>query len=417
MIGLPAHRYASLVAVLLTSALMAQQGFVLHDGTPLRLRLNRNLSSADAKIGDSADFEVLEDVKIDSTVVIARGATAIATITEAESKRRMARGGKLDINIDYVRLVNGDKVALRAVKEAKGGGHTGAMTGAIVATSLVFWPAAPFFLFMHGKDITIPKGTEITAYIAGEIPLDAAKFPGAAVTQQFTVSAGPETAARQSAASPLAGTSVKRMTNWDVISLKSAGLSDELVIAKIKTTPAGFQLDANDIIALRRSNVSEALIEAMIAATAPPNVAPPSQVTTAPPVAVPQSLSSAPASQANPQASAPTSPPRGSVLAKLKGTFGDDIDGRKPSSPQPQQTTPSVPSQFALNSVTITSTPAGARIFVDGYTAGLTPNVVKLASGTYKLRLEASGYETYTQQITVQPGQVASFAVVLNGSK
>jgi len=40
----------------------------------------------------------------------------------------------------------------------------------------VFFPAAPFFLFMHGKDITIPKGTEITAYIAADTPLDPAKF-------------------------------------------------------------------------------------------------------------------------------------------------------------------------------------------------------------------------------------------------
>ena len=50
------------------------------------------------------------------------------------------------------------------------------MTGAIVATSLVVWPAAPFFLFMHGKDTTIPKGTEITAYVNGNMPLDPAKF-------------------------------------------------------------------------------------------------------------------------------------------------------------------------------------------------------------------------------------------------
>ena len=88
----------------------------------------------------------------------------------------MARGGKLDINIDSVRLVSGEKAALRAVKEVKGGGHTGAMTGGIVATSLVFFPAAPFFLFMHGKDISIPKGTEITAYVNGDMRLDLSKF-------------------------------------------------------------------------------------------------------------------------------------------------------------------------------------------------------------------------------------------------
>ena len=144
----------------------------LHDGTPVRLRLSRNLSSADAKTGDTVDFEVLEDVKVDGMLLIARGGTAIGTVTDAEHKKRMARGGKLDMTIDYVRLVNGDKVALRAVKETSGGGHTGAMTGAMVATALVAWPAAPFFLFMHGKDTTIPKDTEITAYVNSEVRLD-----------------------------------------------------------------------------------------------------------------------------------------------------------------------------------------------------------------------------------------------------
>src|SRR6266481_5060726 len=50
------------------------------------------------------------------------------------------------------------------------------MTGAIVATSIVFFPAAPLFLFMHGKDITIPKGTEVTAYVNGDYPIDLVKL-------------------------------------------------------------------------------------------------------------------------------------------------------------------------------------------------------------------------------------------------
>src|SRR5215831_19432595 len=50
------------------------------------------------------------------------------------------------------------------------------MTGAMVATSVVFFPAAPLFLFIHGKDITIPQGTEITAFVQGDMHLDMAKF-------------------------------------------------------------------------------------------------------------------------------------------------------------------------------------------------------------------------------------------------
>jgi hypothetical protein len=154
----------------------ALNGFGLEDGTPIKLRLTRNLSSATDKKDDIVDFEVVEDLAVEGIVVIPRGGIAWATITEAQPKRRMGRGGKLDVNIDSVRLKDGEKIPLRAVRENKGGGHVGAMTGAMVATGIVFFPAAPLFLFMHGKDINIPKGTEITGYVMGNIPLAKAKF-------------------------------------------------------------------------------------------------------------------------------------------------------------------------------------------------------------------------------------------------
>jgi len=152
------------------------EGFGLEDATPVKLRIARTVSSADAKTGETVDFEVLEDVKVVDVLVIPKGGIAWATVTEAQPKRRMGRGGKLNMNIDSVRLVNGQKIALRAIKETQGGGHVGAMTGAMVATGILFFPAAPLFLFMHGKDITIPKGTEITAYINGNTPLKQAEF-------------------------------------------------------------------------------------------------------------------------------------------------------------------------------------------------------------------------------------------------
>jgi hypothetical protein len=161
---------------------------VLEDGTPVKLRINRTISSGDAHVGDTVDFEVLEDVTLNGTLVIPKGGLAFATVTEAQAKRRMARGGKLDINIDYVKLMSSDRAALRAVKDMKGGGHTGAMVGGMVATSIVFFPAAPFFLFMHGKDISIPKGTEITAYVNGDMKLDITKFQTSSSTQASATS-------------------------------------------------------------------------------------------------------------------------------------------------------------------------------------------------------------------------------------
>jgi hypothetical protein len=150
--------------------------FVLEDGTPIKLRLSQTVSSADAHVNDLVEFEVLEDVMVGDAVVIPKGATALGTVTEAVPKRRMARGGKLEIVMDSVRLSDGQKAPLRAVKEAKGGGHTGGMTVGIVATAIVFWPAAPLFLLVHGKDITFPKGTDVPTFINGDMKLDPAKF-------------------------------------------------------------------------------------------------------------------------------------------------------------------------------------------------------------------------------------------------
>jgi PEGA domain-containing protein len=169
-------------------------GSVLEEGTPVKLRMGRTVSSADARVGDTVDLEVLEEVRVGNVVVVQKGAMAIATVTTAQTKKSMGRGGKIDINIDYVKLVDGEKAALRAVKDMKGGGHQGAMTGAMVATSLVFFPAAPLFLFIHGKDISIPKGTEVTAYVNGNMTLDLAKFdsgltPGSAPAASIASSA------------------------------------------------------------------------------------------------------------------------------------------------------------------------------------------------------------------------------------
>ena len=63
-----------------TSSSVSQK-FVLDDGTPIESRLNRNLTSADAKTGDNIDFEVLEEVKVGDVVVIPKGSIALGTVT------------------------------------------------------------------------------------------------------------------------------------------------------------------------------------------------------------------------------------------------------------------------------------------------------------------------------------------------
>ncbi len=202
--------------------------FGLAEDTPVRLKLTRTMSSHDAKVDEKVDFEVVEDVKVGDVVVVQHGGLAIATVTKAKPKARMGKAGKLDMNIDYVQLVSGDKVPLRATKGGSGGSHTGAMTGAIVATSIVFFPAAPFFLFMHGKDITIPKGTEITAYVAGDTPLDPSKFTQAAL------------------ASPTIGANSATATSAVTIKSSPDGAEINIDDRFVGTTPSTIQLSAGE---------------------------------------------------------------------------------------------------------------------------------------------------------------------------
>ncbi len=242
-------RYVSartFAALMLFTVEAAAHDGVLHEGTPIRLKLNRTISSATEHEGDRVDFEVLDDVKAGDVLIVPHGATALATVTEAVPKRRMSKGGKLNVNIDFVRLPNGEKLSLRGVQEGKGGGHTGAMTGAMVGTAIVFWPAAPFFLLMHGKDVTVPQGHEVTVYTISDYK------PAGAVA--VTPSGNTMT---------VSGTA---LTNSDIVMLKQAGLGEQVLIAKVKSTPGNYQLDAGDLMKLKKAGVSDGVITAMMEA-------------------------------------------------------------------------------------------------------------------------------------------------------
>lgn len=142
---------------------------ILEDGTPIRLRLSRTLSSADCRVGDRVDFKVVDPIVLDGITVVPQDSIAWGRISDAEHKKRLGRGGKLEVEIDSVRLANANKAKLRAVREAQGGGHQALMGGAMIGTAIVFLPAAPLFLLMHGKDVRIAEGTEITAYVDGDV--------------------------------------------------------------------------------------------------------------------------------------------------------------------------------------------------------------------------------------------------------
>jgi len=83
------------------------------------------------------------------------------------------------------------------------------------------------------------------------------------------------------------------LTNQDVVKLASLGLGDEVVIAKInQAKTVDFKLGTDDLVSLKKSGVSSAVIEAMLKRASPPTPSPayqpPPMVGTASQIAMPQ---------------------------------------------------------------------------------------------------------------------------------
>ena len=141
------------------------------EATPVTLRLAENVSSAHAKVGDPLDFVVVKDVSVGGFTVIPAGTIARGSVTRVSGKRFLGIGGNVAFKLDSVDLVNGDPVGLRARMDVKGRSRTKLMAAAMIATGVIFLPAAPVFLLTRGHDSTVVKTTEITAQIDGNVSL------------------------------------------------------------------------------------------------------------------------------------------------------------------------------------------------------------------------------------------------------
>ena len=234
-------RFAGIFFLVLTAT---AQILTLQDGTPVRLRLNRTVSSANTHVGETVDFEVTEPVINQDYVVIPKGAVALGRVTKVETKRRFGRAGALELSIDSVRLTDGGTIPLRATRE-KGEGD---MSGARVAATIA---ASPILVWVKGKDVTFEKGTETTAYVSGDARID-----------EFQQGTGP-TLAPDSAVDRSAAPGAV-LTNFDIVQMEKAGLSEEIILSKIGTSTTNFNTGTQDLIQLKEAGVNDNIINAMV---------------------------------------------------------------------------------------------------------------------------------------------------------
>jgi hypothetical protein len=158
------------------SALKASQAFGLKDGTPVLIEFNESVSSETAKVGDQVKLRVMGDVKSHGVVVIPEGGIAMATVTKAKPARRLTRDGEIVLRLDYVQLVDNQKVAVWAFKDYKGGRQHELSPPKLLPMGSRFNPVGLLLAFSKGDESMFDRGVEFFVFIDGNVPLDPEKI-------------------------------------------------------------------------------------------------------------------------------------------------------------------------------------------------------------------------------------------------
>jgi len=152
--------------------------------------------------------------------------------------------------------------------------------------------------------LRLPDANQISSLLLGLIVVAPLNF---ATAQSGIVYLPPasshQTPAPKSQTNPT-NSQVKELTVDDVIKLAKAGLSDDLIIQRIRKKGQPFDLSADQIVQLKTASVSERVIEVMInptistvSTTAETNPAPVAPASVAPASVAPVPAASAPAAQ------------------------------------------------------------------------------------------------------------------------
>lgn len=130
---------------------------VIPDGTEFTVITTDEISSKTANEDDPINLKVMEDVRINGQVVIAKDTLVKGVVAAAKKSGMLGRGGSLGIRIESTTTVDGQKLKLRSAKGKEGDNKT----GTTVALVVLFGPLG---FLKKGKNAIIKSGTPIKVF-------------------------------------------------------------------------------------------------------------------------------------------------------------------------------------------------------------------------------------------------------------
>jgi hypothetical protein len=132
---------------------------VLKEGSPVLLHTSDKMVSGQVAEGAAVRFKVARDVLgPEGKVLIAYSGHAQGRVTRSRRRGMFGKAGQLEFNVETATAVDGTTVPLRATQQMAGKDNK----GTVIATALLL---TVFTVFVNGKDVELPAGSEIAAYV------------------------------------------------------------------------------------------------------------------------------------------------------------------------------------------------------------------------------------------------------------
>ncbi|MBN2802703.1 MAG: hypothetical protein JXR91_06390 [Deltaproteobacteria bacterium] len=155
------------------------QKVVLSEGTLIKLKTLDTISSRNAQMEDSFQFQVVDNIVISNCLVIPKGIKGICKIFKIKRAKKFGRNGKITLEFQSIKSIDGQNVGLainaQAIENNKQAGI--AASASIVGVAALGPLGLLSGLFINGEDVTIPEETEIYAAVKEPVNVKAVFLP------------------------------------------------------------------------------------------------------------------------------------------------------------------------------------------------------------------------------------------------
>lgn len=154
----------AIVIIACLSASHAQKKVTLKAGTIVPLQAVKQIKAADVHEGETVDFRVIHNIKVNDEILIPQGTIAKGVVSEAKKSSLAGTKGRLVININNIIHPTGEYIYFSNTSVRIYGQNR---TPLSVVTALFVWPC----IFIPGTKAVMPEGYEVQAVVASNTDL------------------------------------------------------------------------------------------------------------------------------------------------------------------------------------------------------------------------------------------------------